>query len=119
VSASGFHASVLSLCDWLTAASSAVPAPNDMSCQAVGLRLDGQPAGLRGSRVVAAMRSAEDQAWSADGVEGVALRSGLFYRPAGAIQGLIEPLRRRLPVPRGGGGTMSLPHQNHEVRPTR
>jgi nucleoside-diphosphate-sugar epimerase len=57
---------------------------------------------------VAAMRSAEHQTFSADGIQGVALRYGLFYGPAGAIQGLIEPLRRRrLPVPRDGGGTMS------------
>jgi transcriptional regulator with XRE-family HTH domain len=50
---------VLSLGHWLTAASSAVPAPNAMSYQAVGLRLDGQPAGLRGSRVVVVVAAAE------------------------------------------------------------
>jgi hypothetical protein len=52
VSASGIHASVLSLGNWLTAASSAVPAPDAVSYQAGGLRLDGQPADPRGSRVV-------------------------------------------------------------------
>jgi nucleoside-diphosphate-sugar epimerase len=57
---------------------------------------------------VAAMRSAEHQTFSTDGIQGVALRYGLFYGPAGAIEGLIEPLRRRrLPIPRDGGGTMS------------
>jgi nucleoside-diphosphate-sugar epimerase len=57
---------------------------------------------------VAAMRSAEYQTFSTDGIQGVALRYGLFYGPAGAIEGLIEPLRRRrLPIPRDGGGTMS------------
>ena len=50
---------VLSLGHWLTAASSAVPAPNAMSYQAVGLRLDGQPAGFRGSRVVVVVVAAE------------------------------------------------------------
>jgi nucleoside-diphosphate-sugar epimerase len=57
---------------------------------------------------LAAMRSAEHRTFTTEGVQGVALRYGLFYGPAGAIQGLIEPLRRRrLPVPRDGGGTMS------------
>jgi nucleoside-diphosphate-sugar epimerase len=54
------------------------------------------------------MRSAEHQTFSADGIDGVALRYGLFYGPGPAIQGILEPLRRRrLPVPRGGGGILS------------
>jgi nucleoside-diphosphate-sugar epimerase len=67
------------------------------------------PAGRgRFERHLAAMRSAEHQTFTTDGIEGVALRYGLFYGPGGAIEGMIEPLRRRrLPVPRDGGGTMS------------
>jgi nucleoside-diphosphate-sugar epimerase len=43
-----------------------------------------------------------------DGIDGVALRYGLYYGPGRAIQGLIESLRRRrLPILRSGGGTMS------------
>jgi nucleoside-diphosphate-sugar epimerase len=68
----------------------------------------GPPGRGRFEQHVAAMRSAEHQTFSTDGIQGVALRYGLFYGPAGAIEGLIEPLRRRrLPIPRDGGGTMS------------
>jgi nucleoside-diphosphate-sugar epimerase len=53
-------------------------------------------------RTVAAMRSAEEQIFGAAGVEGVSLRYGGFYGP-GAVDGMIEALRRRrLPVARGG-----------------
>jgi nucleoside-diphosphate-sugar epimerase len=53
------------------------------------------------------MRSAEHQTFTTDGIQGVALRYGPFYGPGGAIQGLDRPLRRRrLPVPRDGGGTL-------------
>jgi nucleoside-diphosphate-sugar epimerase len=68
----------------------------------------GPPGRGRFEQHVAAMRSAEQQTFTTDGVQGVALRYGLFYGPAGAIEGLIERLRRRrLPIPRDGGGTMS------------
>jgi nucleoside-diphosphate-sugar epimerase len=68
----------------------------------------GLPGRGRFTQHLAAMRSAEDQTFTTDGIAGVALRYGLFYGPGRAIQGLIEPLRRgRMPVPRGGGGTMS------------
>lgn len=68
----------------------------------------GPPGCGRFEQHLAAMRSAEGQAMTTDGIHGVALRYGLFYGPGGAIQGLIEQLRsRRLPVPQGGGGTMS------------
>jgi nucleoside-diphosphate-sugar epimerase len=58
---------------------------------------------------LAAMRSTERQAFTADGIEGIALRYGALYGPGGASEPMIEMLRRRrLPVPRGGGGITSL-----------
>jgi nucleoside-diphosphate-sugar epimerase len=58
---------------------------------------------------LAAMRSTEHQAFTADGIEGIALRYGSLYGPGGATEPMIEMLRRRrLPVPRGGGGVTSL-----------
>jgi nucleoside-diphosphate-sugar epimerase len=51
---------------------------------------------------VAAMRSAEEQIFTTEGVEGVSLRYGGFYGP-GAVDGMLDALRRRrLPVARGG-----------------
>jgi nucleoside-diphosphate-sugar epimerase len=60
-------------------------------------------------RDLAAMRSTERQAFTAEGIEGIALRYGSLYGPGGATEPMIEMLRRRrLPVPRGGGGVTSL-----------
>jgi nucleoside-diphosphate-sugar epimerase len=60
-------------------------------------------------RHLAAMRSNERQAFTADGIEGVALRYGSLYGSGGGSEQMIEMLRRRrLPVPRGGGGITSL-----------
>jgi nucleoside-diphosphate-sugar epimerase len=60
-------------------------------------------------RHLAAMRSTERQAFTAEGIEGVALRYGSLYGPGGGTEPMIEMLwRRRLPVPRGGGGITSL-----------
>jgi nucleoside-diphosphate-sugar epimerase len=60
-------------------------------------------------RHLAAMRSTERQAFTADGIEGIALRYGSLYGPGGGSEQMIEMLRRRrLPVPRGGGKTTSL-----------
>jgi nucleoside-diphosphate-sugar epimerase len=51
---------------------------------------------------MAAMRSAEEQIFTAGDVEGVSLRYGGFYGP-GSVDGMLEALRkRRLPVARGG-----------------
>jgi nucleoside-diphosphate-sugar epimerase len=53
-------------------------------------------------RTVAAMRSAEQQIFEADGIEGISLRYGGFYGP-GAVDGLIDALRkRRVPMAKGG-----------------
>jgi nucleoside-diphosphate-sugar epimerase len=58
---------------------------------------------------LAAMRSTEGQIFTAEGIEGIALRYGSLYGPGGAMEPMIEMLRRcRLPVPRGGGGITSL-----------
>jgi nucleoside-diphosphate-sugar epimerase len=58
---------------------------------------------------LAAMRSTERQTFTADGIEGIALRYGSLYGPGGATEPIIEMLRRRrLPVPPGGGGITSL-----------
>ncbi|WP_412538977.1 NAD-dependent epimerase/dehydratase family protein [Longispora sp. K20-0274] len=52
---------------------------------------------------VAAIRSTEEQVFAAEGIEGIALRYGLFY---GGDESLAPMLRRRkLPVPRAGGMT--------------
>jgi nucleoside-diphosphate-sugar epimerase len=60
-------------------------------------------------RDLGAMRSTEGQVFTADGIEGIALRYGSLYGPGGATEPIIEMLRRhRLPVPRGGGGITSL-----------
>src|SRR4028119_1786494 len=58
---------------------------------------------------LAALRSTERQTLTADGIEGIALRYGSLYGPGGATEPMIGMLRRRrLPVPRGGGGVTSL-----------
>jgi nucleoside-diphosphate-sugar epimerase len=60
-------------------------------------------------RHLAAMRSTERQAFTAEGLEGIALRYGSLYGPGGGSEQMIEMLRRRrLPVPRGGGGITSF-----------
>jgi nucleoside-diphosphate-sugar epimerase len=62
----------------------------------------GEPDGSFGRNTIAAMRSAEEQIFTAEGVEGISLRYGGFYGP-GSVDGMVEALRRRrLPVARGG-----------------
>lgn len=61
-------------------------------------------------RHVAAMRSAESQTFAAaaDGIEGIVLRYANFYGPGAGMEEMVSILRRRsLPLPRGGGGTVS------------
>ena len=54
---------------------------------------------------IAAMRSTEEQVFSADDMEGIALRYGLFYGPDNFTRMIINLVRkRRLPVPSSGGG---------------
>lgn len=60
-------------------------------------------------RHLAAMRSTERQAFTAEGIDGIALRYGSLYGPGRGSEQMIEMLRRRrLPVPRGGGGITSF-----------
>ena len=68
----------------------------------------GVPRGNRFDEHLAAMRSAEEQTWQADGIEGIVLRYGFFYGPGAGTEGLVEMLRgRRMVVPRDGGGVVS------------
>ncbi len=57
---------------------------------------------------LAAMRSAEQQTFAADGIEGIVLRYGAFYGPGAGTEEMVNLLRgRRFPIPRDGGGTIS------------
>jgi nucleoside-diphosphate-sugar epimerase len=59
-------------------------------------------------RHIGAMRSAENQTFAADGIEGIALRYGLLYGPGAGAEDWANMLRRRrLPVLRDGGGPLS------------
>ncbi|MEV4111444.1 NAD(P)-dependent oxidoreductase [Nonomuraea sp. NPDC049695] len=70
----------------------------------------GEARGTKADPIVAAMRSTEQQAFNAEGIDGIALRYGAFYGLSGS-EGLVTALRAgRLPVPRDGGGTMSWIH---------
>lgn len=70
----------------------------------------GQARGTKEDAIVAAMKSTEDQAFHADGIEGVALRYGAFYGLTGS-QAMVDMLKQgKLPAPRDGGGTMSWIH---------
>jgi nucleoside-diphosphate-sugar epimerase len=54
---------------------------------------------------VAAMRSTEEQVFSADEMEGIALRYGFFYGQDSFTRMIVNLVRkRRLPVPSSGGG---------------
>jgi nucleoside-diphosphate-sugar epimerase len=58
---------------------------------------------------IAAMRSTEEQVFSADEMEGIALRYGLFYGQDSFTRMIINLVRkRRLPVPSSGGGYASF-----------
>lgn len=68
-----------------------------------------EPASGRFASAIAAMRSNEEQVFSTDELEGVALRYGLFYGQDSFTRTIINLLRkRRLPVPSSGGGLANL-----------
>ncbi len=68
-----------------------------------------EPAPGQFGSVVTALRSAEEQVFSADEVEGIALRYGLFYGQDSFTRMLGNLVRkRRLPVPSSGGGFASF-----------
>ena len=69
----------------------------------------GQLAGDATDEAVRAMSSAEEQAFSATGLDGIALRYGLFYGADAAH--MAQMLNRgSLPVPRHWAGTLSFVH---------
>jgi nucleoside-diphosphate-sugar epimerase len=64
-----------------------------------------EPMPGRFGSAVAAMRANEEQVLTADEIEGISLRYGFFYGPDNATRMMVNLLRkRRLPVPRSGGG---------------
>ncbi|NNH72080.1 NAD(P)-dependent oxidoreductase [Nocardia uniformis] len=69
----------------------------------------GRPQGDANDPFLAALHAAEDQAWQS-GIEGIALRYGLFYGP-GASATFTRALRlRMLPLPSSGTGSMGFIH---------
>ncbi len=64
-----------------------------------------EPVSGRFGPVIAAIRSTEEQVFSADEMEGIALRYGAFYGQDSFTRMIINLVRkRRLPVPSSGGG---------------
>jgi nucleoside-diphosphate-sugar epimerase len=71
----------------------------------------GRPQGSYTDPVIAGLQSTERQAFTAEGIEGIALRYGVFYGPNTFSDLFVELMRkRRLAIPRGGGGTLSWVH---------
>ena len=61
--------------------------------------------------VIAALESAERQAFAAGGIESIALRYGIFYGPNTFSDLFVGLMRKRLlPIPRGGGGETCWVH---------
>jgi nucleoside-diphosphate-sugar epimerase len=68
-----------------------------------------EPAPGRFGPAITALRSAEERVFSADGMEGIALRYGAFYGRDSFTRMLTNLVRkRRLPVPSSGGGFVSF-----------
>jgi nucleoside-diphosphate-sugar epimerase len=68
-----------------------------------------EPAPGRFAPAIAAMRSTEEQVFSADEMEGIALRYGLFYGQDSFTRMIVNLVRkRRLPVPSSGGGVANF-----------
>ncbi|WP_113699442.1 NAD-dependent epimerase/dehydratase family protein [Nonomuraea lactucae] len=71
----------------------------------------GEPAGNVGDLVVASCLATERQVFGADGIEGVALRYGMFYGPHAFSDLFADLMRRRLPLlPRGRTGVTCFIH---------
>lgn len=71
----------------------------------------GRPQGGYCDPLIAGLLSAERQGFSAEGMESIALRYGLFYGPntfSDLFVGLMR--KRRLAIPRGGGGSVNWVH---------
>jgi nucleoside-diphosphate-sugar epimerase len=68
-----------------------------------------EPAPGQFGRVIAALRSTEEQVFSADEMEGIALRYGAFYGQDIFTRMIVNLVRkRRLAVPSSGGGFVSF-----------
>jgi nucleoside-diphosphate-sugar epimerase len=68
-----------------------------------------EPAPGRFSSAITALRAAEEQVFSADEMEGIALRYGAFYGQDSVTNMMVKLVRkRRLPVPTSGGGFVSF-----------
>jgi nucleoside-diphosphate-sugar epimerase len=68
-----------------------------------------EPAPGRFGPVIAAIRATEEQVFSAEEMEGIALRYGAFYGPDSATRMIVNLVRkRRLPVPSSGGGFVNF-----------
>jgi nucleoside-diphosphate-sugar epimerase len=60
---------------------------------------------------LAALRATEEQVFTADEIEGISLRYGMFYGPDAGTAALLDRLRKRqFPVPTGGGGLANFIH---------
>ena len=71
----------------------------------------GHPQGGYADAIIAALESAESQAFAAKGIEGIALRYGIFYGPNTFSDLFVNLMRRRLlAIPRGGGGKICWVH---------
>lgn len=71
----------------------------------------GQPRGRKSDPATAAFGSTEQQAFAAEGIEGVALRYGFLYGPGPASARIVKMLKTRtFPIPRGDGGSFGWIH---------
>lgn len=71
----------------------------------------GHAQGRYADPVIAALESAERQTFTAEGIESIALRYGIFYGPNTFSDLFVDMMRkRRFAIPRGGGGTISWVH---------
>lgn len=66
----------------------------------------GQPRGRKSDSATAAFGSTEQQAFTTEGIEGVALRYGFLYGPGPASARIVKMLKTRtFPIPPSDGGT--------------
>jgi NAD dependent epimerase/dehydratase family len=79
----------------------------------------GEPAPGRIGTGIAAIRSTEQQVFSADEMEGIALRYGAFYGQDSVTRMITNLVRkRRLPVPSSGGGFVTFIYLDDDAAAT-